>query len=1499
MMDATFAPYAGAGGYQHARGGGLLLPADYRGLAALLLHSPETERTGSARLKAALLELISGGNELVVNTLTCLEREHARDTSDQFPEAAGGPSGMPSVTPDLVSAIDGSNGRASGLADVYGGPTGPGGLHAVQPALLVPNRIVGALASVNEIDTAAGLLRNQLSEQSAGTLRRRSEPAEDIEMPYATTGNPSSAPENAVHTTLYHKGKGGYLQKPTACSRDHFRKLRLGGANDRFPNAVEFLWYHFQEMNKRSMHQQGPRLLVGAVADTMTNAVMQRQSVALQEAHATMSTANPGLKPHVTLEESVTGGVSKNVVGGKAYWREVCNKALYVITLSIADLCLRCCGFFLKAFVELMAVACEHGVPQFFATFTANEMGWDDLRRACSPESFKNRPVQATRQYQHRWKLFKDGYLKGKTPIGEIIHTWSRQEDQARGSLHVHMAIWVRAGTENADAIAGEAPRFSPGAKSECLAWRSFIRIVQRHECRGKCYDVAGDPCESCKYGYPRRFPVPKTELNVETDRYEYRCTEEEDSRLSPYVPLWSLAWGAAMNIQRCTGPAFLSYIAKYVTKIEPYGSSTQPSGLSERDGQCPQLRFLQARSVGLPESVFRVFDYKMKSGMATVHLITKPPDKRRRSVKSANRSRRDEAARDTPDERIEFHDGILEQYMKRPVGLKPKEAGSPIMVDFESMLYPPFVREFMRVRGNKVSKEVRESGAFWRCHGQFDDGSDDDDKIYYTVRRSKPMPVSYDFLLPDRHGILYYYQRLLLGTSFRSSTPSDFITDDENVTRSLVEECTVRGLLLNGSVEEQVAQDAKDRLFGPEAIAGMVQHIGDYQAIMDVMGNATGADYGESMKNLEEQCPLSKETRRLIQEDMDRLHSTMPQPAQALPPGPALDKTTGADGIEVWTWKNCPDTEGGGVKSITLKQGQIRAFNLLKDAGKIQILSFLSGEGGYGKSTVINLLVQHWRSLGLTVIVTASSAQAAKLLNGVTVHSAFKLNPFSGYFMRSTMADRAYSSHFMWLFKCDIIIVDEIGMLTSSALSGMNEATTFVKSMGASHFLSSRQFGGCSVIGVGDLYQLPAVMSVHHEQQVYKSPLWPAFRYIELAQNCRSDKDQALASIQYKLRGEPELMTEEDWALLETRVCKNHCCVADLVDFEDIPVDTSSSTEAAPDKSASAQVVPNCLSIESASDNIMATQLVSHCPYTDWTIVLAARRAKCDSIILAWAEDKIANGTSVIWVKAVDRCCQNGAAVKNPAILQTMDSSLRGQRAAIPIFVGMKGVLTINKRSGFVNGCVVEIIEIVYRNEEVVCIKVKEPDTLESGVVVAGNRHNVTRMTSNPVNTRIGKVERSMFPFIPAICVTVHRVQGITHEHDLHVLLNAGKSKNRKHFFLVYTLNTPCFLLVIPQSSLMMARATSPLREYGHSISYTCGAWTGTLSRSIQTSAKSTESSITLRGFLLRISSCLIVTSCRGTRVTSFQQLLQRTVPLRKMVRLVVAQLLVLGLEP
>jgi hypothetical protein len=53
------------------------------------------------------------------------------------------------------------------------------------------------------------------------------------------------------------------------------------------------------------------------------------------------------------------------------------------------------------------------------------------------------------------------------------------------------------------------------------------------------------------------------------TNRYEYRTVRKEDQRLSPYVAEWLLAWGASMNIQRCTGAAFMHYTAKYVAKPE------------------------------------------------------------------------------------------------------------------------------------------------------------------------------------------------------------------------------------------------------------------------------------------------------------------------------------------------------------------------------------------------------------------------------------------------------------------------------------------------------------------------------------------------------------------------------------------------------------------------------------------------------------------------------------------------------------------------------------------------------------------------------------------------------------------------------------------------------------------------------------------------------------------------------------------------------------------
>ena len=68
---------------------------------------------------------------------------------------------------------------------------------------------------------------------------------------------------------------------------------------------------------------------------------------------------------------------------------------------------------------------------------------------------------------------------------------------------------------------------------------------------------------DECEIGPHDELEPAAYYLEPESERYIYRTDEEEDQRLSTFVPLWLLAWGANMNVQYCTTAGFLSYIAK------------------------------------------------------------------------------------------------------------------------------------------------------------------------------------------------------------------------------------------------------------------------------------------------------------------------------------------------------------------------------------------------------------------------------------------------------------------------------------------------------------------------------------------------------------------------------------------------------------------------------------------------------------------------------------------------------------------------------------------------------------------------------------------------------------------------------------------------------------------------------------------------------------------------------------------------------------------------
>lgn len=395
MADATFKAYAGYG-YMHYSGGGTLSLNDYTGAAALLVRNPEDDQSQATwggltvdegKMRAALARLLDGanGSPIVQQMLTCLERElDAPQPQDAFP-AAVGRGGMPMLSEADANGRPGDGNLASSSdAEPVAGLTLDSASRLLQQCAFT-----GVFQTVEELDPSATTRANQLSNQALGTVRMRLNGA-TREQPAVGSAR-SNAVDAALHPTHYYKGGGARYEHKGACSADHYRKLRLGGANPKFRHAEEFLWSQYQQAIKKQFHARGPRLVNADVAAAATPRAVQAQ-------HAQVAAALSG---HMTTAESFSGGVSKDVVGGKRYWH--------------------------TAFIELMAMAVEYGVPQFFGTFTANESGWADVTQACDGVNYVRRPVEATRQYHHRWANFNKHFLTGDTPLGKVLHTWHRQ----------------------------------------------------------------------------------------------------------------------------------------------------------------------------------------------------------------------------------------------------------------------------------------------------------------------------------------------------------------------------------------------------------------------------------------------------------------------------------------------------------------------------------------------------------------------------------------------------------------------------------------------------------------------------------------------------------------------------------------------------------------------------------------------------------------------------------------------------------------------------------------------------------------------------------------------------------------------------------------------------------------------------------------------------------------------------------------------------------------
>lgn len=146
-------------------------------------------------------------------------------------------------------------------------------------------------------------------------------------------------------------------------------------------------------------------------------------------------------------------------------------------------------------------------------------------------------------------------------------------------------------------------------------------------------------------------------------------------------------------------------------------------------------------------------------------------------------------------------------------------------------------------------------------------------------------------------------------------------------------------------------------------------------------------------------------------------------------------------------------------------------AYNLMEHSSDCL---FITGSAGTGKSTLLNYFRKHTKK---NIVVLAPTGIAALNVGGQTIHSVFK---FPLGVVTSKSIEKVRQRDF---FKAiDTIIIDEISMVRADIIDGIDY---FMRLNGRD---KRKPFGGAQMIFMGDLFQLPPVLSSEDEQSLFMS---------------------------------------------------------------------------------------------------------------------------------------------------------------------------------------------------------------------------------------------------------------------------------------------------------------------------------------------------------------------------------------------------------------------------
>ncbi|WP_353684536.1 AAA family ATPase [Thermodesulfovibrio sp. 3907-1M] len=193
-------------------------------------------------------------------------------------------------------------------------------------------------------------------------------------------------------------------------------------------------------------------------------------------------------------------------------------------------------------------------------------------------------------------------------------------------------------------------------------------------------------------------------------------------------------------------------------------------------------------------------------------------------------------------------------------------------------------------------------------------------------------------------------------------------------------------------------------------------------------------------------------------------------------------------------------------MNEIDLNEEFLKALNLAENTDKNL---FITGKAGTGKSTFLTYFRENTKK---KVAVLAPTGVAAVNVKGQTIHSFFNFKPDITIHKIKEIKPRNPDLY----KKLDCIVIDEISMVRADVLDCID---AFLRIHGPK---KKKPFGGIQMIFIGDLYQLPPVVTSKEKsifKEFYKTPYFfsssvfneSEFEFIELEKVYRQSDIQFL----------------------------------------------------------------------------------------------------------------------------------------------------------------------------------------------------------------------------------------------------------------------------------------------------------------------------------------------------------------------------------------------------